>query len=121
MKKVLISILFLATVLLIDHRAAGQNGSNSLNDQLFYAALSGDTAAVQRSLDKGANIEAKNDMGETPLIVAAVRDQREVVKLLLDKGANISAKDGSGETALERAVGLGQEEVAKLLREHGAR
>jgi ankyrin repeat protein len=37
--------------------------------------------------DKGANIEAKDNLGHTPLIVAIGRGETEVVKLLREKGA----------------------------------
>jgi len=41
-------------VLSWSHQAAGQAGSNSLNDQLIQAAKTGDTAAVRQLLDQGA-------------------------------------------------------------------
>ncbi len=120
MKKVLVSILFLAAVLSLSHPAASQAGSNSLNDQLLLAAEDGDTAAVQQLLDKGANIEATDKLGRTALIKAAIVGKTEVIKLLLDKGANIEAKDQDGTTALGWAKVFAWDETAKLLREHGA-
>jgi len=38
-------------------------------------------------LENGANVNAKNDNGETALIIAAQNDHTEIVKLLLEKGA----------------------------------
>ena len=38
-------------------------------------------------LEKGADVNAKNDNGETALIIAAQNDHTEIVKLLLEKGA----------------------------------
>ena len=101
MKKALVSILSLAMVLSWSHQAAGQAGSNSLNDQLIQAAKTGDTAAVRQLLDQGANIEAKEDYeGKTALMKAAAWASTNVVKLLLEKGANIEAKENDGETAM---------------------
>jgi len=86
MKKALVSILSLAMVLSWSHQAAGQAGSNSLNDQLIQAAKTGDTAAVRQLLDQGANIEAKEDYeGKTALMKAAAWASTNVVKLLLEK------------------------------------
>ncbi len=43
-------------------------------------------------LTRGADIEAKNRHGDTPLIVAASYGKKEIVCLLLDSGAQIEAK-----------------------------
>jgi ankyrin repeat protein len=92
MKKVPVSILFLATILSLSHTAAGQTGSSSLNDQLIAAAVNGDVATVRQLLDKGANIEARDMFNFTALIRAADAGKTDTVKLLLDKGANIEAR-----------------------------
>ena len=42
---------------------------------------------VQLLLKHGANIEAKNKYGKTPLFAAARSGSNRVVQLLLDKGA----------------------------------
>jgi hypothetical protein len=55
-------------------------------------------------LEKSANIEARDEGGETPLIAAANRGEDDVVKLLLDRGANIEAANGAGQTALIAAA-----------------
>ena len=73
----------------------------SLNDQLIAAATNGDAAGVQQLLQKGANIEAKDNLGWTPLIWAAYQGHTEVVNLLLEKGANLEAKGNKGQTALQ--------------------
>lgn len=127
MKKVLVSIFILAIVISLGHLAAGQAGSNSLNDQLIQAAKSGDTTAVRQLLDKGANIEASDKDGKTALIRAAENSRIEAVQLLLAKGANIEARENDGSTALIEAVidasltiGEKDNSVVKLLLEKGA-
>jgi ankyrin repeat protein len=84
--------------------AAGQAGSNSLDPELTQAAARGDWAAVQRLRQKGANLEATDKWGYTPLLQAVQNGKIEVVRLLLEKGANIEAADGGG-TALLLAAG----------------
>jgi tetratricopeptide (TPR) repeat protein len=119
MKKVLVTILF-STILLLRLLAAGQAAPGSLDDQLLTAARTGDTAKVQQLLDKGANIEAKNEYGSTALVLAARDGQIEVVRLLLNKGANIEAKDKDDYTALLLSAIRGNTEVVKLLLDKGA-
>ncbi len=54
---------------------------------------------VKAFLDKGANIEVKNDAGATPLIFASVKGHPDVVKLLLERGANVNARTNTGNHA----------------------
>ena len=53
-------------------------------------------------LDKGANIDDKDNNGSTALTKAAFQGHKEIVELLLDKGANINEKDNYGSTALKK-------------------
>jgi ankyrin repeat protein len=68
---------------------------------------------VERLLKKGADLEAKDLNGQTPLFYAV--GNIEAVKLLLEKGANPESKDRYGRTPLSRAVAHGYKEVVKLL------
>ena len=67
-------------------------------------------------------VEAKNDQGFTPLILAASSNNLEVVKVLLKYGADINARTDKGLTALKFASDFNQDEkVAELLIKRGAR
>ncbi|MCX5925631.1 MAG: ankyrin repeat domain-containing protein [Candidatus Dependentiae bacterium] len=70
-------------------------------------------------LDHKADIEAKDDDGNTALLVAAWNDV-EIVKLLLDRTADIEATNNQGETALMIAASEGTVDTVKLLLERGA-
>jgi outer membrane protein assembly factor BamB len=103
--------------------------SHALNAQLLEAAGKGDAAAVTALLDKGADIEADNGRGATPLYVAAEQGQLEVVKVLLARGANAHVKDLEwGRTPLRHASlpdsrptgKTARAEIIKLLLEKGA-
>ena len=64
---------------------------------IMYAALYGDGEAVRLLLDKGANPDAQNDDGGTPLMYAI--EDAEKTRLLLDHGANPNLRSGEGRTA----------------------
>ena len=59
---------------------------------------------MQLLLQSGANIEAKDKNGNTPLMRAASWGRTENVKLLLDRGAKIDARNSHGDTALTIAL-----------------
>ena len=71
-------------------------------------------------LDFGADIQATDDLGRTPLIIACLATTRnvELVTVLLDRGANILK--GIPHTPLWHAVGTGKVEVTRLLLQRGA-
>jgi len=72
--------------------------------------------AVARQLqDKGADVEAKDSNGRTPLLWAARKVHEAVVRLLLDKGTNAEAKNKVGQTPPSQAVESGRQIVAWLL------
>jgi ankyrin repeat protein len=90
------------------------------DDSLFDAVKAGDTAAVERLLDNGAAVESRTRDKATPLIEAALSDQREVAALLLTKGADVMARNSGGFTPLHAAAYSGSVPVAELLLENGA-
>ena len=53
----------------------------------MWAAEMGHEAVVKLLLEKGADVESKDDVGQTPLSWAARGGHKAVVKLLLEKGA----------------------------------
>ena len=82
---------------------------------LHDAAESGDLAEVQRLVDGGANIEATDERGRTPLHWAAVKGHEEMARLLVASKANIEATNNRGDTPLHCAVVNVHYEVVQLL------
>jgi RNA polymerase primary sigma factor len=74
--------------------------------------------AVQLHLAKGAEVNGRDDKGQTPLILAASRGHRAICAMLLAAGADPELKDDAGFDALQVAVRLQREDVASLLRQH---
>ena len=72
---------------------------------LHYAASIGVREPVVKLLLKqGADIEAKDNQGWTPLFIAAKKKREDMVKFLLTRGANIQATEKSGKTILHQLV-----------------
>jgi hypothetical protein len=59
--------------------------AGDLNQELIRASLGGNTAAVKTLLEKGADINSKDDSGHTALICAAKFGNTETVQVLLPK------------------------------------
>ena len=93
----------------------------ALADPIHDAADAGDLAGVQAELDKGVNVNAKeDDYGWTPLHGAADYGHKEIAELLIAKGADVNAQDEDGVTPLHLAAWEGQTEIAELLIAKGA-
>ena len=62
----------------------------------------------------GVDVNAKDWLGGTALLEAAIKGHKEVVELLIAKGADVNAKDKYGKTPLYLAAERGHKEVASL-------
>jgi ankyrin len=63
--------------------------------------------AVAVSIAHGANVNAANNQGVTPLHLAAQLGADDTVKLLVDRGAKINVKTKGGLTPIDYALGKG--------------
>ena len=64
---------------------------NLLDKQLLDAARYGRTETVRLLIAQGANVNAKDDDGWTPLHLATKYDRTETARVLIEKGAKENA------------------------------
>ncbi len=82
---------------------------------LYDAVTRNDVATVRAEILRGADVNARQDYGRTPLHIAARSGHSEVAALLLAGGAEIDAANPSGLTPLHMSAIWGQADVAELL------
>lgn len=91
-----------------------------VNSDIFDAARRGRLQVVQACLQEGAEVNAHDFNGCTPLFHAARARQVEMSKWLVDAGSNLEKADTSGRTPLRVASFFGHEEIVQLLLTAGA-
>lgn len=75
---------------------------------------------IKLLIEKGANIRATDENGNTPLLWAFFYKRPEIVKFLIEQGADKNAVDVDGNTPLILAIHMGSMEIAQLLVNRGA-
>jgi ankyrin repeat protein len=89
---------------------------NALKVSALHAALAGPAPEIAHSLvAAGADVNAVQQDGVTPLMEAASTGQLELVRLLLAHDADPKAKDGKGRTAADFARERGRTAVIEIL------
>jgi ankyrin repeat protein len=90
-----------------------------LDGTLLTAVRDGDHQTTRALLDEGAAVDARNESGDTALMVAALHSDLEMMQLLLKRGADVNARGVYDVTPILRAVH--DPDKVKLLLESGAR
>lgn len=107
----------------------------NIDNSVINKKYRGDTAIMKASrrcngnkvvsflLKNGANIndkDVRDEIDQTPLIVAADSGCKDIVEMLLEAGANIHHRNDQGETALISAAQNGHKEVVQILLDAGS-
>ncbi|GBG31585.1 Ankyrin repeat and protein kinase domain-containing protein 1 [Hondaea fermentalgiana] len=72
-------------------------------------------------IERGANVDAQQSDGWTPLMLACRYSQPEIAKMLVERGAKLDLQKCDGWTALMIACSEGETEIATLLVQRGAK
>lgn len=89
-------------------------------DAMVESAKNGDMVAVDLFLAAGMEPDAKNNEGDTALMLAAKGGHTDVVDVLLKVKANVNEKNQDGSTALSFAAANDRRDILGLLLNHGA-
>jgi ankyrin repeat protein len=83
--------------------------------QLLEAAEKGRISQALELLQKGANVNDKDDDGQTALHKAAARGHKSMLVALLASGADLGERDAKGRTPLMTAAETGHADIVTLL------
>jgi ankyrin repeat protein len=101
-----------------------KNGTIALGSftPLIRASSLGPVSVVRTLLDAGADVNARDGRGMTPLMYATATDHGDIdiVRTLIARGADLQAKSLDSETAADWAAKSGPTPVAALLKKAGA-
>ncbi|MES1977753.1 MAG: sigma-70 family RNA polymerase sigma factor [Pseudomonadota bacterium] len=82
------------------------------------AVLRGVEESVRLHVDRGDDVNARDEHGRTPLMLSAARNNGRICRLLLDAGAKSDLIDSQGNDALAIAIQAGASEARLALEAH---
>ena len=92
------------------------NGGASQNVKaLFRVVERGNLAWTYRLIAMGADVNVRNEAGQTPLMFAAEKGYADMVQVLIQHGANPKLANNQGESALTIALMKGYTRIAESL------
>jgi len=102
--------------------ADGSDSTPSESDMNLLEEAAGgcELEACEKFLEEGADVNARDEDGSTPLLWAVLSGSQEVVELLIARGADINGKNNEGESPLHWAAISGNIKIAEVLLAKGA-
>lgn len=110
----------IAIAIAIGGRASMAQTKDEAARRLLASAEKGDAAEVRRLIAAGADLEARDAAGCTPLLLATHRNHVDVARLLIEAGANVNAKDRIDDSPYLYAGAEGRLEILRLTLAKGA-
>jgi hypothetical protein len=118
MKRVTVTTLL--AILFVSLPGLGQD-SQPPETNIHLASLTGNVEAIGHHIKAGSDLNAQNEYGSTPLIVAATFGKTDVARALIEAGADLDLTNNDGATALHTAAFFCHTEIVKALLDKGAR
>jgi ankyrin repeat protein len=118
-------LIFAITIVFAQDKNPVITGGSS---PLVNASVSGNIDVVRELIEKGADVNGRDELGNFPLYAAVTGNHADVIELLIKKGANVNQlkagdvlpKDERNTTALHAATIVGNQAVVELLVNAGA-
>ncbi len=95
-------------------------GKQSPDESLFAAAKLGDIDVIKAHLDRGTDINARDEGGGSALGLAAVAGQIDAMRYLIEHGADVNAISNDGGVPLHGAAFFSEYDAVELLLTSGA-
>ena len=92
-----------------------------INEAFITACKEGDEEFASILIKMGANVNIKDDKGNTPLIVASYNGHKEIVSMLIKNKANLNDKKNEGDTAIMEACKQKNIDIIAILIKNGAK
>lgn len=100
----------------LDYKEIVMINNRALNLNVVHCALfKNNIEAIKLFINAGANINSRDDHGNTPLIYAVKKENIEIVKYLIASGANVNIENNLKETPIFYALQPSRTEILKLL------
>lgn len=112
--------------LLIDHGSDVNNFNSTTKTTLLHEAalqnhLDGHLKVIEVLLKRGADVNAQDQDGMTPLQCLVKEGNSKIINLLLSFNADVNLKDNSGEIPLVKAIKFKKHiDIVNLLIDHGS-
>ena len=95
-------------------RALRGRSDNAIGQALVTAVRDADRESLRVLVDAKAPLEIMDDDGNTPLLLAAKKNNVSVIKLLHDAGAYPDARDKDGKSIVDKAIADGNVEILTI-------
>jgi ankyrin repeat protein len=104
-----------------DEEILKELGDLTPDDMLFQSSKYNFLKGVKKALEMGADINYKNKINNTSLIMSSGKGYKNVVELLLKNDADVNIRNIGGFSALNLASKKGYKEIVELLKKYGAK
>ena len=82
---------------------------------IFDASLRGDRKIIELLVHNKVDLNARDNLGNTPLFNIVLKEHQELIELLVNSGADINATNKIGETPLFTAISTGNINLVEAL------
>ncbi|HRQ44819.1 MAG TPA: ankyrin repeat domain-containing protein [Candidatus Goldiibacteriota bacterium] len=93
---------------------------NNKKLSVHYAVNSGNCEIAEYLIRHGADINAKDQFGRTPLLLAVEKEKEDIIEMLVKNKANVNIKSKNEVTALSKALERHNDKIVNLLKANGA-